>query len=114
MSNRAPLVRMMFLIIFLFIVLVIFYTRLSKNTEYNRNDPIYNKRIILNNKDQGYSVLLHSIVFNDSSISAYSAKYDSIMTFPAMPKDFKIIQKKLGSLPYKAQQCNTCHDAMGN
>ena len=81
---------------------------------YNNNDPIFKQTIILNNKDKGYSVRLHSITLNDRSISAYSDKYDSIMTFPAMPKDLKIIQRKLGSLPYKAQQCNTCHYAMGN
>ena len=114
MSNRAPLVRMMCLIIFLFIVLVIFYTRLSTNTEYNRNDPIYNKRIILNNKDQGYSVLLHSIVFNDSSISAYYDKFGSLMTFPTLPKDIKITKKKLSDFPNKFQKCNNCHNEKWN
>ena len=104
---------MIFLVIFLIIVLVIFSSRISHNTVYNNNDPIFKQTIILNDKDKGYSVRLHSITLNDRSISAYSDKYDSIMTFPAMPEDFKIIQKKLGSLPYKTQQCNTCHYAMG-
>ena len=105
---------MMFLVILLISILVILSTNISNNTLYNSNDLIFKKTIILNNEDKGYSVLLHSITFNDRSISAYSEKFDSIMTFPAIPKDFKIIQKKLGSIPYKAQQCNTCHDAMGN
>ena len=44
---------MIFLVIFLIIVLVIFSSRISHNTVYNSNDPIFKQTIILNNKDKG-------------------------------------------------------------
>ena len=89
-------------------------TRLSNNMVYNPNDPIFKKTMILNNEDKGYAILIHSITFNETFISGYSDKFDSLMTFSVLLKDIKIIQNKLDKLTYKSQECNTCHKEKWN
>jgi len=114
MFKRTPLFRMMFLIVFIIIILVIFSTRLSHNMVYNANDPFFKEYFILQNKNQANTLLLHSLTFNDSSISAHSIKLDTIMTFAKPPSDINFIYKKLEHVPYTPQQCIKCHSAMRN
>ena len=113
MSNRIPLLRMMFLVMFLIFVLIIYSTQLSKNSSINKNNHIFKKTIILKEQDKAYSVILHSIILNDDSIIGYSDKYDSSRIFPALDVDINIIKSKLDKLPFKMQDCNSCHNNPG-
>lgn len=100
---------MMFLVTFLIFVLIVFSTQLSRNAEINKNDPIYKNTVILTSQNKAYSILLHSITLNEYSISGYSNKFDSIMTFPVLDQNLKVIQNKLGNYPYNIHKCNICH-----
>ena len=113
MSNRAPLIRMMLLVSFILIVLIAFSTQLSRNAAININNPIYKKATILKNKNKAFSVLLHSITVRKKVISAYSNKFDSLITFPFSDKDHKVLQNKLDKLPPNTQDCNSCHKHAG-
>ena len=113
MSNRTPLIRMMLLVTFLFIVLIAFSTQLSRNATININDPVFKKTTILKNQNKAFSVLLHSITVRNNVISAYSHKFDSIITFPFSKQDQKVLQNKLNKLPPKTQDCNSCHKHAG-
>ena len=109
MSNSKPLLRMMFLVIFFIIILVIFSTRISNNIVYKANDSFFKENIIWQHNNKAYTVLLHSIAINDSSISAYSVKLDTIMTFAILEPDLNFIYNKLGNVPYTPVQCIKCH-----
>ena len=109
MSNRTPLIRMIFLVLFIIIVLVIFSTRLSNNISFYSNDPIFQETIIWQNNHKAYTLLLHSASFNDSSISAYSVKLDSFITFPALASDFTFIHSKMQGFSYQPLVCTKCH-----
>ncbi|MDP7027163.1 MAG: hypothetical protein QF380_02010 [Candidatus Marinimicrobia bacterium] len=113
MSNRTPLIRMMLLVTFLFIVLIAFSTQLSRNAAININDPIFKKTTILKNKNKAFSVLLHSITVRKKVISAYSYTFDSIITFPFSKQDHEVLQNKLDKLPPNTQDCNSCHKYAG-
>ena len=101
---------MMLLVTFLFIVLIAFSTQLSKNAAININDPIFKKTTILKNQDKAFSVLLHSITVRKKVISAYSHKFDSLITFPFSEQDHEVLQNKLDKLPPNTQDCNACHE----
>ena len=104
---------MMLLVTFLIFVLIVFSTQLSRNEENNINDPIFKKTTILKNQDKAFSVLLHSITIHKKIISAYSHKFDSLITFPFSEQDYKVLQNKLDKLPPKIQDCNSCHKYAG-
>ena len=104
---------MMLLVTFLFIVLIAFSTQLSRNAAININDPIFKKTTILKNQDKAFSVLLHSITVRKKVISAYSHKFDSLITFPFSEKDHKLLQNKLDELPHNTRNCNACHEYAG-
>ena len=109
MSNRAPLLRMMFLVTLLIIVLIMYSSQLSRNSSLNINDPIFKKTIILRDKDKAYSVFLHSIAINEPAISGYSDRLDSLITFPLQYQNITAIKSTLDDLPYFAQDCSLCH-----
>ena len=113
MSNRTPLIRMMLLVTFLFFVLIAFSTQLSRNAAININDPIFKKTTILKNQDKAFSVLLHSISIHKQVISAYSYKFDSLITFSYSEQDYKVLQNQLDKLPHNIQDCNACHEYTG-
>ena len=111
MSNKAPLLRMLFLVIFVIIILVIFSTRKTNNIVYNPSDSFFKENIIWQHNNKAYTLLLHSIAINDNSISAYSVKFDTFMTFANRTSDINIIYNKLGNIPYTPEQCIKCHNA---
>ncbi len=113
MSNQTPLIRMMILVTFLFIVLIAFSIQLSRKAVININDPVFKKTTILKNKNKAFSVLLHSITIRKKVISAYSHKFDSIITFPFSDQNNKVLQNKLDKLPPNTQDCNSCHKYAG-
>ena len=113
MFNRTVLIRMMLLVTFLFLVLIVFSTQLSRNAVINKNDPIFKKTTILKNQDKAFSVLLHSITIRKKVISAYSHKFDSPITFPFSEQDYKVLQNQLDKLPHNTQDCNACHEYAG-
>ena len=96
---------------FLIITLVIFSTRISNNKVYNPNGPFFKENIIWQHNNKAYTLLLHSIAINDNSISAYSVKFDTFMTFANHTSDIHTIYNKLGNVPYTPQQCVKCHSA---
>ena len=104
---------MMLLVTFLFIVLIVISTQLSRNAAININDPIFKKTTILNNQDKAFSVLLHSITVRKQVISAYSHKFDTLITFPFSEQDYKVLQNQLDKLPHNTQDCNACHEYAG-
>jgi len=73
--------------------------------------PDYNQKFFWQDKNKAYSLLLHSVTLNVNSFSAYSAKRDSIMTFPTQPDDLKSIKNKFDNFSYKVQECTNCHHA---
>ena len=95
---------------FLIIILVIFSTRKTNNVVFNQSD-YFKKNILWQNDNKAYTLLLHSITISDSSISAYSVKLDTIMTFSRFEPNLNIIYKKLGNVPYTPEQCIKCHSA---
>ena len=113
MSNRRPLIRMMLLVTFLIVILIMSSIQLSRNTAINKNGPIFKKTTILKNQDKAFSVLLHSIRVHKQVISAYSYKFDSLITFPFSEQDYTVLQNKLDKLPPNYQDCNACHEYAG-
>ena len=97
---------------FFIIILVIFSTRISNNRVYKANDSFFKENIIWQHNNKAYTLLLHSIAINDNSISAYSVKFDTFMTFSFLQEDdFNIIHNKLDHPPYTPEQCIKCHNA---
>ena len=113
MSNRAPLLRMMFLVTFLIMVLIMYSSQLSRNSSFNRNDPIFKTTMILKDQNKAYSVSLHSITINEHTISGYSDQFDSLMIFPLQYQNIKEVQSILDGLPYAYQECSLCHEKNG-
>ena len=109
MPNKTPLVRMLFLVMFLIIILGFFSIRKTNNIVYNPSDSFFKKNILWQHNNKAYTLLLHSIAINDSSISAYSVKLDKIMNFATLDPDLNIIYHKLGNIPYTSAQCIKCH-----
>ena len=101
---------MLFLVMFLIIILGFFSTRKTNNIVYNPSDSFFKKNIIWQHNNKAYTLLLHSIAINDSFISAYSIKFDTIMTFAMLETDLNFIYNKLGNVPYTPVQCIKCHD----
>ena len=95
---------------FLIIILVVFSTRKTNNVEYNPSDSFFKKNILWQNDNKAYTLLLHSIAINDSSISGYSVRLDKIMNFAILDPDLTFIYNKLGNVPYTPVQCIKCHD----
>ena len=96
---------------FLIIILVIFSTRKTENIVYNPSDSFFKENIIWQHNNKAYTLLLHSMTINDSSISAYSVKFDTIMTFTILEPDLNIMYNKIGNVPYTSEQCVKCHIA---
>ena len=111
MSNKTPLLRMLFLVMLFIIILVIFSTRKSNNIVYNPSDSFFNKNIIWQHNNKAYTLLLHSIAINDSSMSGYSVRLDKTMNFSILDPDLNFIYNKLGNVPYTSVQCIKCHSA---
>ena len=109
MYDRASLMRMMILIIIIISLLLVVSAHLSKRTKYQSDPSIFKEHIIWQKKDKAYSLLLHSVTFHDSSFSAFSNKWDSLMTFPIDEVDIRTIKNKFGSSLYKFQNCTNCH-----
>jgi len=84
---------MIILVTFIILVLIIFITHKSNKDNIAEN-PNYREIFFWQDKNKAYSLLLHSITIYDNSFSAYSSKWDSLMTFPAHPSDLKLIKKK--------------------
>ena len=99
----------MFLVTFLIIILVLSSSLISNNSSLDRNNPVFNKTVILNNKNKAYSILLHSIRKYGKNVSGYSDKYDSIKVFPMSDQIFTILTNKSNNYPYKNSKCIFCH-----
>ena len=99
---------------FLITVLIMYSTQLSTSPSINLTNPIFKKTIILKDNESAFSILLHSITFYDYSISGYSDKFDSFMTFPINHQDINVVRNKLEELPYNVQECNRCHQEEWN
>ena len=87
---------------------------MSNNMVYNASDPFFTDHFIWQHDKKAYTLLLHSIAFNDHSMSAYSVKSDTFMTFSIHSSDINSIYNKLGHVPYTPEQCNKCHNAKWN
>jgi hypothetical protein len=74
------------------------------------SSPNYRKIFFWQDENKAYSLLLHSVTFYDLSFSAFSAKRDSILNFPAQPKELKLIKYKFDKSLYKFQNCTNCHN----
>ena len=83
---------------------------MTNNKVNNPSDSFFKENIIWQHNNKAYTLLLHSIAINDSSISAYSVKLDTIMTFAILEPDLNFIYNKLGNVPYTPVQCIKCHD----
>ena len=114
MFNRKVLIRMMLLVTFLIFVLIVSSIQLSRNAAINKNDSIFKKTTILKNQDKAFSVILHSITVRKQVISAYSHKFDSLITFPFSEQDYNVLQNQLDKLPQNTQDCNACHEYAGH
>ena len=65
--------------------------------------------MILLDRDQAYSVFLHSITINEHTISGYSDQFDSLMIFPLQYQNIRAVKSTLDDLPYKQHRCIQCH-----
>ena len=78
------------------------------------NNPFFTDQFIWKDKNKAYTLLLHSININDSTISGYSIKSHTLMTFPILSSDLNSIYKQLEYLPYSSDQCIKCHNGDWN
>ena len=78
---------------------------------HKASDSYFKENIIWQHNNKAYTLLLHSIAINDSTISAYSVKFDTLMSFINRTSDINIIYNKLGNVPYTPEQCVKCHSA---
>ena len=90
--------------------MVVFLTHKSNRANF-AHSPNYREIFFWQDKNKAYSLLLHSITIYDNSFSAYSSKWDSLMTFPAQHKDLESIKNKFDNSSYKMQECTNCHHA---
>ena len=81
---------------------------------YNPSDPFFKDNFIWKDNDKAYTLLVHSLNVDDSSISAYSPKSGTFMTFPVLLSDMDSIYNKLDYLPYTSGQCIKCHKGEWN
>ena len=88
--------------------MVVFLTHKS-NRAYFAQSPNYREIFFWQDKNKGYSLLLHSVTIYDSSFSAYSSRWDSLMNYSAHPSDLQSIKKKLTNISYSPQKCLNCH-----
>ena len=88
--------------------MVVFLTHKSKRANF-AHSPNYREIFFWQDENKAYSLLLHSVTIYTSSFSAYSSKWDSLMTFSAHPSDLKLIKKKLTNISYSPQKCLNCH-----
>ena len=100
---------MIILVTFIIVVLVVVLTQKSNMDNIAKN-PNYKEIFFWHNKNQAYSLLLHSISLYDSSFSAYSQVRDSLMVFSVNPAELHSIKKKMTSIYFSDQQCLNCHD----
>ena len=114
MSNKAPLLKMILFVMVIIFLAVIFSKSKSRKITYDINNSFFKKYIIWQNNSKAYTILLHSIILNDSSMSAYSAKFDSVINFPIPNNDHNIVHNKLGHMPYTNNQCIKCHNIHDN
>ena len=73
--------------------------------------PDYKEIFLWQDNNKAYSLLLHTVTFHDSSFSAFSSKWDSLMTFAVEEEDIITIKNKFGGSLYKFQNCTNCHKA---
>ena len=99
---------MIILVTFIIIVLIIFITHKSSKDNIAEN-PNYREIFFWQDENKAYSLLLHSVTTNDRFFSAYSIKWDSLMTFPAFPSELRSIKNKLIYYSFNNQQCSSCH-----
>jgi len=98
---------MIILVTFIILVLIIFITHKSNKDNIAEN-PNYREIFFWQDENKAYSLLLHSVTIDDRLFSAYSSKWDSLMTFSAPHKDLKLIKNNSS---YKIQECTNCHHA---
>ena len=110
MYRRTPLLRMIILVTFIILVLIIFITHKSNKDNIAEN-PNYREIFFWQDENKAYSLLLHSVTIDDRLFSAYSSKWDTLMTFSAQHKDLKSIKNKFDNSSYKIQECTNCHHA---
>jgi len=99
---------MIILVTFIIFILVIFITQKSSKDNIAEN-PNYKEIFFWLDENKAYSLLLHSITINDKLFSAYSIKWDSLMTFSALPSELQSIENKLQDYYLNKQQCSSCH-----
>ena len=92
------------------IVILIIASSQKYNMDNIAENPNYKEIFYWHNKDQAYSLLLHSTSLYDSSFSAYSQVRDSFMIFSANPTELHSIKKKMTNIYFSDQQCLNCHD----
>ena len=88
--------------------MVVFLTHKSNRANF-AHSPNYREIFFWQDKNKAYSLLLHSVTIYDSSFSAYSSKWDSLMTFSALPPELQSIKNKLKDYSFNEQQCSSCH-----
>ena len=88
---------MIILVTFLILVMVIFSTRKNFKSEIP-SGPNYSEMFFWQDNNKAYSLLLHSVTFHDLSLSTFSTKRDSILNFPAQPKELKLIKENILNL----------------
>ena len=101
---------MIILVTFIIFVLIISSTHKS-NSETIVENFNFKEIFFWQDENKAYSLLLHSVTIDDMLFSAYSSKWDSLMTFSAQHKDLKSIKNKFDNSSYKIQECTNCHHA---
>ena len=93
---------MIILVTFIIFVLIFFITHRFNKDNIAKN-PNYKEIFFWHNKNQAYSLLLHSISLYDSSFSAYSQVGDSLMIFSVNPAELHSIKKKMTNIYFSDQ-----------
>ena len=101
---------MIILVTFIILVLIIFITHKSNKDNIPEN-PNYREIFFWQDENKAYSLVLHSVTIYDNSFSAYSSKWDSLMTFSALPPELQSIKKIMKDYFFKNQQCSSCHES---
>ena len=111
MYFQSSLIRMMILTTCILIALIVFSIRMSDKLIYKSNDPVYAQYFSWSYQNRTYSLLLHSVHFNDTIFSAYSKVSDSLMTFPAKQADIGFINNLMRSFSFETDACVKCHQS---
>ena len=101
---------MIILVTFIILILIIFITH-KTNKDNIAENPNYREIFFWQDENKAYSLLLHSVTIDDRLFSAYSSKWDSLMTFPVKEEDIRTIKNKFGGSLNKFQKCTNCHQA---